>query len=432
MRLTGSTICAKEDPSCPKSYSAWTSRKSMRDQAVPGHNRWHPDIPAAAMVRPGDRVPGRVPGVDRRPDRQQRLGQRRTRRRPDPCAHAERPDRRRGRRAGRPARRRHPRPGPGPPAGRRRPGPGLGLHRHLRQGERRRLPDRLLPRRLQGDLGLPRQTGDLPPPPGRPVTPASPTPGCSAPRRPPSCWPAGTGGSRPSSTPIRTGCRRWPCRRWRDNALAGTATGDLAEPDRRGRGPHGARPGERRQPRHQELHPRLPRLLPGARDGRQALRRRPALQPGRRRDHLLRRDRDGRLHRLPRRPHQGRHGEVRGHHQPDLHAGQRRAAVLGVPDVHRASRSTTTPTRTTTSTRRWPTAGPASTPSSTSRSSGYTGEQAYLLLGSAPIEGRHQRRSWTSRTRAARSTCRRRSSTSTSAVGGGTGQEDRGQCAVTS
>ena len=28
--------------------------KSMRDQNVPGHNRWHPDIPVAAMVRPGD------------------------------------------------------------------------------------------------------------------------------------------------------------------------------------------------------------------------------------------------------------------------------------------------------------------------------------------------------------------------------------------
>jgi formamidase len=27
--------------------------KSMRDQAVPGHNRWHPDIPVATMVRPG-------------------------------------------------------------------------------------------------------------------------------------------------------------------------------------------------------------------------------------------------------------------------------------------------------------------------------------------------------------------------------------------
>jgi formamidase len=26
----------------------------MRDQAVPGHNRWHPDIPVAAMVKPGD------------------------------------------------------------------------------------------------------------------------------------------------------------------------------------------------------------------------------------------------------------------------------------------------------------------------------------------------------------------------------------------
>lgn len=28
--------------------------KSMRDQDVPGHNRWHPDIPPAAEVRPGD------------------------------------------------------------------------------------------------------------------------------------------------------------------------------------------------------------------------------------------------------------------------------------------------------------------------------------------------------------------------------------------
>ena len=27
--------------------------KSMAEQAVPGHNRWHPDIPAAASVRPG-------------------------------------------------------------------------------------------------------------------------------------------------------------------------------------------------------------------------------------------------------------------------------------------------------------------------------------------------------------------------------------------
>lgn len=26
---------------------------SMRDQVVPGHNRWHPDIPPAATIRPG-------------------------------------------------------------------------------------------------------------------------------------------------------------------------------------------------------------------------------------------------------------------------------------------------------------------------------------------------------------------------------------------
>jgi formamidase len=30
--------------------------KSMRDQAVPGHNRWHPDVPVAVMVRPGSNI----------------------------------------------------------------------------------------------------------------------------------------------------------------------------------------------------------------------------------------------------------------------------------------------------------------------------------------------------------------------------------------
>ncbi len=28
--------------------------KSMRDQDIPGHNRWHPEIPVVAMVKPGD------------------------------------------------------------------------------------------------------------------------------------------------------------------------------------------------------------------------------------------------------------------------------------------------------------------------------------------------------------------------------------------
>jgi len=30
--------------------------KSMREQAIPGHNRWHPDVPVAVMVRPGSNV----------------------------------------------------------------------------------------------------------------------------------------------------------------------------------------------------------------------------------------------------------------------------------------------------------------------------------------------------------------------------------------
>src|SRR3712207_6246544 len=30
--------------------------RSMRDQAVPGHNRWHPDIPPAVTVRPRQEI----------------------------------------------------------------------------------------------------------------------------------------------------------------------------------------------------------------------------------------------------------------------------------------------------------------------------------------------------------------------------------------
>ena len=103
-------------------------------------------------------------------------------------------------------------------------------------------------------------------------------------------------------------------------ARPATARGGHArrDTDRRGataRGPrgrpHGSGARERRQPRHQELHPRQPRVLPGARARREVLRRRPALLAGRRRDHVLRRDRDGRVHRLRRRPDQGRDEQVR-------------------------------------------------------------------------------------------------------------------------
>ncbi len=36
--------------------------RSTTDQAVPGHNRWPPDIPPAVTVRPGQSI--RVEGAD--------------------------------------------------------------------------------------------------------------------------------------------------------------------------------------------------------------------------------------------------------------------------------------------------------------------------------------------------------------------------------
>ena len=120
-----------------------------------------------------------------------------------------------------------------------------------------------------------------------------------------------------------------------ENTLAGTLTGDaLAKVAR-----EGARtvPARENGGNHdiKNFTRGSARLLPGARRRGQAVRRRPPLQPGGRRDHLLRRDRDGRLHRLRRRPDQGRHGQVRGQHQPDLHARQRRAALQRVHQLRR-------------------------------------------------------------------------------------------------
>ena len=37
----------------PELAFAVDQSKSMVDQAVPGHNRWHPDIPAVHSVKPG-------------------------------------------------------------------------------------------------------------------------------------------------------------------------------------------------------------------------------------------------------------------------------------------------------------------------------------------------------------------------------------------
>src|SRR4029453_3459077 len=44
---------ARKVPLMPDVVFHVDQSKSMRDQDVPGHNRWHPDIPSAAFVQPG-------------------------------------------------------------------------------------------------------------------------------------------------------------------------------------------------------------------------------------------------------------------------------------------------------------------------------------------------------------------------------------------
>ena len=38
----------------PEVAFAVDQSRSMFDQEVPGHNRWHPDIPATVSVKPGE------------------------------------------------------------------------------------------------------------------------------------------------------------------------------------------------------------------------------------------------------------------------------------------------------------------------------------------------------------------------------------------
>src|SRR6185312_15977649 len=53
-RCKGRVLASREGVAMPEVKFSVDQSKSMTDQAVPGHNRWHPDIPAAASVRPGD------------------------------------------------------------------------------------------------------------------------------------------------------------------------------------------------------------------------------------------------------------------------------------------------------------------------------------------------------------------------------------------
>jgi formamidase len=171
-----------------------------------------------------------------------------------------------------------------------------------------------------------------------------------------------------------------------EGVLAGTLSGE--ELNRVGR--EGARP----VPRARTAATTTSRTSPAAaacttrpRPGGEAVGRRPALLPGRRRDHVLRRDRDGRLHRLRRRPDQGRDEQVRGHHEPDPHPGPRGAALQRLPHLHRRLGR---PRHGHELLPRRDGRLPARVPERhrVPEEVRLLGEQAYLLLGSAPIEGR--------------------------------------------
>ncbi|CAA9387660.1 MAG: Formamidase, partial [uncultured Phycisphaerae bacterium] len=255
------------------------------------------------------RVPRRVRGLDRRADQERRLGHGREGRRPHQGPLPERADRGRGRRTRRPDGRRHP--------GRRRAAfiP-VGLHRPVRQGERRRLPDRPLPEGAEGVLGLPRHLHLVAPHPARRVR-RHYAPGTDR-------LPALEGTAGEVEHAREEAVRHQPDPRPPAGRPALRRDGAHGPPEGRGRPDRGVRgrahrpaARARRQLRHQEPHPRLQGVLPRVRQGRRALDGRHPLLPRRRRDHVLRRDRDGRLPRHPREPDQGRRREVR-HPQPGV------------------------------------------------------------------------------------------------------------------
>ena len=192
----------------PKTMFPINLKKPMAEQELVGHNRWHPDIPSAVAVNPGDVVPDRMQGLDRRPDQEQRQPERRPRRRPVRRARLERSDRSQRGQARRHPGRRHPRHRL--PAGRR-----VGVHRHLRPQQRRRLPYRPLSRRGQGHLGLKRHLRHVAAHPGRAVCRLDPS---RLDRLRPVARAAGQveQARSPSWSPrIPSACRRWPTCRMR-------------------------------------------------------------------------------------------------------------------------------------------------------------------------------------------------------------------------
>ena len=205
----------------------------------------------------------------------------------------------------------------------------MGFQRLFQQEQRRRFFDRAFPAGAKVHLGLSWHVHQLAPCAGREVRWAHP------PR--PDWLPA-----RPQDAGA-VECARAGAHRLRPHGRAG-------QPTLGGHGPHGpphgrcqGQSGCRRRPhgaparawwqlRHQGFVARRQGVLPGVCGRRRPVGGRPALQPGRRRDHLLRRHRDGRLGAHEGHAHQGRHGQVRDQ-EPHLQAQPHHAHLQRLPDL---------------------------------------------------------------------------------------------------
>ena len=149
----------------PKTLFRVNLNKPMGEQELVGHNRWHPDIPSVVSVNPGDSF--RIECKDWTD------GQIKNNDSPDDVRDVDLSVV-------------HVLSGPIEVKGAKPgdilvvdildigclPGRRVGLHRHFRPQQRRRLPDRSLPRCGQGHLGPQRHLRHVAAHPGREVSPA--------------------------------------------------------------------------------------------------------------------------------------------------------------------------------------------------------------------------------------------------------------------
>ncbi len=205
----------------------------------------------------------------------------------------------------------------------------MGLQRLFLAEERRRVPDRPLSVRAKIDLGFPGHVHHIAPHPRRALCrPDPPGPDRHLARsqdaRDLECARAGTDRHQPRRQPGQPAVH--------GHGAHGPAQGRGTRQGRCQRRAHRAPARAWRQLRHQGPLARLQDLLPGLCRWRGPVGGRSALQPGRWRNHLLRRDRDGRLGTHEGVHHQGRHGQVR-HQESHLQAQPHRADLQRLCDL---------------------------------------------------------------------------------------------------